>query len=338
MGKNNYSQVWIDGSFILTRALFALLRNNNPSEITPGDIIRVNIQTISKLSRDWGISGRKIIIIWDKWGQAYNGYIRSWLLRDHLKYKGSRKIITEETFREIERTGTEKEIARAKKELETNLLKQKTKAAMIEELPKLGICSYFYPGYEFDDIVTLASFYYYGKTDLPNIIVTKDTDLRYSLCPGACDFFSLPTYGSKPEIITYDSMYKTIPEPLRNRGIGLYQYNAMMNAAGFFGHNDMIVTKKKGSNPVTTLLNILDDNYSEISDPELYKLQYQTYNLSNFPDIDKVREDISKFELLGTFGSLVNFREFCNKFGVTDITENYYLRFLGHLDEKYYSQ
>ena len=66
----------------------------------------------------------------------------------------------------------------------------------------------------------------------------------------------------------------------------------MMNAAGFFGHNDMQVTKK-GAKPVETLLKILSEDYSGLKDPDLYKLHYETYDLGKFPNIDKVREDIS---------------------------------------------
>jgi len=336
MLRNNYAQVWIDGSFLLTRSVFALTRGTDPKKVTPGDIFKLNLQTINRLARDWGISGAKIIIIWDKWSSDYSGYIRSWLLRDHLKYKGSRKIITKEDVDEAERTGTEEEIKKVKREFDLNNLKQTSKYAMISEFPKLGICSYYYPGYEFDDIATLASFYYNDKTDLSNIIVTKDTDLRYSLCP-TCDFFSLPTYGSSPKIVTYREMYETIPEELRNRGVSLYQYNAMMNAAGFFGHNDLVVTKKRGAKSEKTLLGILDDNYEGISKPELYKLQYDTYDLSKFPNIDQVMKDISEFCCTGTYGTLDNFHEICKNYNITDISDIYYLGILSRLDEKYYS-
>lgn len=338
MIRNNYSQVWIDGSFLLTRALFALTRGKDPTEVTPGEIFKVNLQTINKLARDWGISGAKIIIIWDKWDQSYNGYIRSWLLKDKLKYKGSRSIMTEEILHELERTGTEAEIKKAKRELALNNLKQATKYAMIEEFPKLGIVSYYYPGYEFDDIVTLASFWYHGKSEMPNIIVTKDTDLRYSLCPGSCNFFSLPTYGSEPKIVTYEEMYQEIPEELRNQGVSLYQYNAMMNAAGFFGHNDMQVTKKKGVKAVETLLKILSEDYSNLKDPELYKLQYETYDLSKFPNIDQVKNDVSKFERSGKYGCLDRFHEICNTYKIEGLSDYFYQGILSRLDEKYYSE
>ena len=336
MLRNNYSQIWIDGSFLLSRAVYGLLgRTHDPDEFTPGDIFKVNLQTINRLARDWGISGAKIIIIWDKWSSDYSGYIRSWLLRDRLTYKGSRKIVNQEYVNELERTGTADEVKKAKRDLAINNLKQSSKYAMISEFPRLGIDCYYYPGYEFDDIVTLASFYYHNKTDLPNIIVTKDTDLQYSLCP-SCDFFSLPTHGSNPRIITYKEMYETIPQSLRDRGVSLYQYNAMMNAAGFFGHNDLTPTKKRRVKSEETLLKILDEDYSNLRDPELYKLQYETYDLSKFPGVENVQRDIEAFISSGTYGSLDNFHEVCKTYSITEISDIFYLGILSRLDEKYY--
>ena len=63
---NNYTLVLIDGSFLLTRALFAVTRGKDPGEVKPGELMKVNLQTINRLGRDWKISGSKVIIIWDK--------------------------------------------------------------------------------------------------------------------------------------------------------------------------------------------------------------------------------------------------------------------------------
>jgi hypothetical protein len=208
---------------------------------------------------------------------------------------------------------------------------------MIEEFPKLGIQNYCYPGYEFDDIATLVSFDLNGKTTNNNIIVTKDTDLQYSLSPG-CDYFSLPTYGSKPRIIKYSEMYDKVPKSLRDRGIGLYQYNAMMNAAGFFGHNDLKPTRKAGSNPEVTLLEILDGNYSKIVNQDLYELQYNTYNIWSFPGVDNVRQDIQNFLCSGSKGSLERFREFCKTYSITEISDSYYQGIISKFNEKYFTE
>ena len=333
MDRNNYSLVLIDGSFILTRALFAVTRGKSPEEVGPGDIMKLNLQTINKLARDWSISGCKVIVIWDKWGEEYNGYIRSYLLKDHLKYKGSRKYITEDDLKSL----TGKELEKAEKEYKLNLLKVATKEAMINEFPKLGIGTYLYPGYEFDDIATLASFELVGKTEKPNIIVTKDTDLTYSVSPW-CNFFSLPTYGSSPKIITYKEMLETVPKELRDKGLGLYQYGAMMNAAGFLGHNDMTPTKKKGVNSVKTLSDIMDGDYSGIKNPELFNLQYQTYDVSKFPHYEEVRNDILSFMTEGKMGNIEEFRRVCKEYGITDISDSYYLGLITRFDEKYFSE
>jgi hypothetical protein len=327
-----YTLVIIDGSFLLTRALYAITRGKNPLEVKPGELMKVNLQTINRLARDWDISGSKVMIIWDKWSEKYGGYIRHHILRDHLKYKSSRVIVTEEDLKGL----TGEELRKAERELSLNNLKMETKAAMIKEFPKLGIPCYYYPGYEFDDIATLVSFEYSGKTENPNVIVTKDTDLTYSLSPG-CHFFKLPTYGSEPKTITYEDMLQTIPAELKKRGVGLYQFGAMLNSSGFLGHNDLIVTKKKGAKMEETLLGILDGNYSGIKDPELYALQYSTYNISAFPDYSAVLEDVHGFLSCGSPGSADEFERVAKEYEIEGIDRMYYLKIITRFDEKYFS-
>jgi hypothetical protein len=206
---------------------------------------------------------------------------------------------------------------------------------MIKEFPKLGIGCYYFPGYEFDDIATLASFELNGKTELPNVIVTKDTDLTYSLSPG-CHFFKLPTYGSEPKIVTYDDMVQQIPAGLRSRGLGLYEYGAMLNSSGFLGHNDLVVTKKKGAKMEKTLEGILDGDYSGLKDPELYRLQYSTYNILAFPSYPAVLEDVHHFLTSGSSGSTFEFDRVCREYEVEGISKEYYLSLISRFDEKYF--
>ena len=329
---NNYTLVLIDGSFLLSRALFAVTRGKNPEDVKPGELMKVNLQTINRLARDWKINGSKVIIIWDKWEPEYGGYIRHHILRDHLVYKGSRRIITEEDLAGLKG----EELKKAEREVKLNELKQETKAAMIKEFPKLGIGCYYFPGYEFDDIATLASFELSGKTELPNVIVTKDTDLTYSLSPG-CHFFKLPTYGSEPKIVTYEDMVQQIPAGLRSRGLGLYEYGAMLNSSGFLGHNDLVVTKKKGANMEKTLEGILDGDYSGLKDPELYRLQYSTYNIPAFPSYPAVLEDVHHFLTSGSSGSTFEFDRVCREYEVEGISKEYYLSLISRFDEKYFS-
>ena len=329
---NNYTLVLIDGSFLLTRALFAVTRGKDPGEVKPGELMRVNLQTINRLGRDWKISGSKVIIVWDKWAPEYGGYIRHHLLRDHLTYKSSRKIVTEDDLKGL----TGEELKKAEREVKLNNLKQETKAAMIKEFPKLGIQNYYFPGYEFDDIATLASFELSGKTELPCVIVTKDTDLTYSLSPGF-HFFKLPTYGSEPKIVTYEEMCTTIPAGLRSRGLGLYQFGAMLNSSGFLGHNDLIVTKKKGAKMEKTLEGIMDGDYSGLKDPELYQLQFSTYNIPAFPNYPAVLEDVHHFLSDGSSGSTFEFERVVREYEMEGIDREYYLSIIARFDERYFS-
>lgn len=329
---NNYTLIIIDGSFLLSRALFAITRGKDPTEVKPGELMKVNLQTINRLGRDWRISGSKIIIVWDKWSEKYGGYIRHHMLRDHLVYKGSRKFVSSDDLIGLSGETLEK----AKRELALNELKRETKEAMIKEFPKLGIQCYYFPGYEFDDIATIASFEFSGKTEFPNVIVTKDTDLTYSLSPG-CHFFKLPTYGSEPKIVTYEDMVQTIPAGLRSRGVGLYQYGAMLNSAGFLGHNDLIVTKKRGVDQEKTLEEILVGDYSGLKDPDLYKLQYSTYNIPAFPEYPAVLEGVHKFLTDGSSGSTFEFERVKREYEIEDIDKEYYLSIISRFDERYFS-
>ena len=58
---NNYTLVLIDGSFLLSRALFAVTRGKNPEDVKPGELMKVNIQTINRLARDWKINGSSLL-------------------------------------------------------------------------------------------------------------------------------------------------------------------------------------------------------------------------------------------------------------------------------------
>ena len=87
-----------------------------------------------------------------------------------------------------------------------------------------------------------------------------------------------------------------------------------------------------------TLLKILSEDYSGLKDPDLYKLQYETYDLGKFPNIDKVREDISKFEKTGVYGKLDSFHEICNTYKIEGLSDYFYQGILSRLDEKYYSE
>lgn len=340
MISNKYNQVWVDGSWLLTRSLWIATKDLKIEEFNPGDVVRLCLYTISKLSKDWGISNDKVIIVWDKWSKNLGGYWRSWMIRDFVQYKGSRKFVTEQTIEEMRNDPnvTEEEIEKAIRELATSRIKFKAKEIMMEDFPKIGIPSYSYDGLEFDDIVSIASFQYYQPDGKPNVIFTKDSDLQYSTCPN-CVWACPPKSGeTEPKIITYDEMYYQIPEPLRRNGISLYNYNALMNAAGFMGHNDMGIAKKTHTDPTQALLKIINGNYEDLENVDMFKAQLNSYDLSQFPDIDQVKADIAKFETMGHYGTLDDFHEFCKKNNVTQVSDKYYTAMIDRFDQKLFTE
>ena len=340
MISNKYNQVWVDGSWLLTRSLWMATKDLPIEEFNPGDVVRLCLYTISKISKDWGISHDKCITVWDKWSKYFGGYWRSWMIRNFVQYKGSRKFITEETIEEMRNDPnvTEEELNKAIRELATNKIKFKAKEIMMNEFPKIGIPSYYYEGLEFDDIVSIASFQLYQEGSKPNVIFTKDSDLQYSTCPN-CVWACPPKSGeTEPKIITYDEMYYQIPEPLRRNGLSLYNYNALMNSAGFMGHNDMGVAKKSHTDSTMALLKIMSGNYSDLENVDMFKAQLASYDLSQFPDLDKVKNDISRFDKIGHYGDLNNFHDFCARNNVTQVSDRYYSAMMERFDQKLFTE
>lgn len=338
---NNYGLALIDGSWLLTRNLYITTKDKTIEEMDPAETVRLTIQTIAKLSKDWGINAQKVILVWDKWSKIYGGYIRSWMLKDYVTYKGSRKFMTEKLLEEMKQDPnvTQEQIEAAERELAISRVKFVAKDIMVKDFPKIGIGSYYYDGFEFDDIASIASFQFYGdsRCTLPNIIVTKDSDLQYSTCPN-CVWMSPPSGGvTDPKIITYEEMYYNIPEALREKGISLYMYNAYMNAAGFIGHNDMGVSKKTHTDPVETILKAMDGDFSDISNPEMFKAQLKSYDLSLFPGINIVKSDVDKFMTTGHFGTLSDFHDFCEMNKITSISDRYYSNMISRFDQKLFS-
>lgn len=336
---NKYNYAFIDGSFLLTRNLWVATKDKKPEEMNVGEVLRITIQTINKLYRDWGITADKIVCIYDSWDRNINGYIRSWMIKDYVQYKGSRKFITEQTIEAMKADPNTKpeDLEKAIHELATNKIKFQAKKIMLEEFKNIGIPAFSWPGYEFDDIATLASFGLNGQTDKPNVIVTKDSDLMWSTCPG-CDQFLLPTKGSEPKTVTYSEMYYKIPEILRDKGLGLYMYHAYCDSLGVTGHNDNLKTIKQGHDGTQAILNIMNGDYSDVSNPDAFKAQMKSFDLSCFPQVDQVNNMIQcDFGTVGKIGSLKEFKDFCVRYGIKGISDAYYNGLSERFDTKLFS-
>lgn len=337
---NKYGKAYIDGSFLITRNLWVATKGKDIKDMNPGDVLKITIQTISKLSKTWGVTADKVCLVFDEWDKDLGGYFRTWMIKDYVAYKGSRKYMTEKILEDMKADPgvSPVEIQKAERDLAVSNIKFEAKRLMKEEFGKIGIPYFSFPGYEFDDLVTLAAFGGCGKRSKPDVIVTKDTDLTWSLTPDV-DFFRLPTNGSQPEIITYQDMISLVPQELQDKGLGLYWYHAYCDSLGITGHNDNLKTIKKGRDGTKAILNIMNGNYEDVENVEAFKAQMKSFDLPGFPKIDEVTEMIETgFSTKGHLGTVQEFRDFCQRTGVDGIRDAYYSDFIGRLDQKLYSE
>ena len=173
---------------------------------------------------------------------------------------------------------------------------------------------------------------------LQHWLLSKDSDLTWSLCPG-CDQFLLPTKGSLPTIVTYDDMYYKIPEVLRNSGLGLYMYHAYCDSLGITGHNDNLKTIKSGKDGTQTILKIMNGDYSDVEKPDAFRAQMKSFDLSCFPDVDRVNDMIQNdFKTRGHIGTLDEFKIFCTKYDIKGISDTYYNGLSERFDTKLFSK
>lgn len=337
MISNKYKFGLIDLSYLMQRNLFAVSKGKGVGEYNAGEVIRITIQTINKVIRDYDITCDKFILVYDKWDKELGGYYRTWLLKDFVSYKGSRVYMTEEEVERMIASGeyTEEQIKKAREEAYMNQVKYKAKWGMISDMKNIGIPCLGLEGYEYDDLAWLSSCLLSDPSNNPegkkSVVITKDSDLLYSLSP-MMDYFKLPTGGSQPKVVTYEEMYETIPKELTANGVSLYDYKAYLDSLGQ-GHNDLGDSGKKGINVVETILKVLKGDYSDIENEEFFKKQLESFDLTKFPRLDKAMEIVKeKYNTEGKLGSLDDFHEFCKKYEITGITDTYYSNFIKKLD------
>lgn len=334
---NKYKYALIDFSYILSRNTFAVSAGKKRGEYTESDLIKSVIQTLAKLGKDYGICADKTILIGDKWSKDFGGYYRTYLVKDFTEYKGDRVYWDDKKVEDFiaEGTHTEEEIEKVKDEAYMNSVKYKAKYAIINDLGYFGIPSILVEGWEADDLSWASTGFLYNPEDKPSILVTKDSDWKYNLSP-KMDYFSLPKKGSNPEIITYDQMYLTIPDEIKAKGVSLYDYHCMTDALGF-GHNMLGVSKKTGTDSTQAILKILGGDYSDVENLDMYKTQMSTFDVSKFPRFNEVRDIVvNKYGTIGHIGTSSEFMEFCKKYNISGISEQYYNNFISRLDSSMY--
>lgn len=339
MTNNKYLYSLWDLSFLMQRNLYMISKGKDIGEYGPSDVIKMILQSVRKIARDWGITSDKIIFLADRWSSDYNGYFRTAILRG--EYKIDRVYITEEVVEEMKKdpSKTPEEIHEAELQAYFNKVKYITKWGLVKDLKNLGIPVLMEEGYEYDDLVYVASNVLYGKNNgKKSVIVTKDSDLMYSTSP-QMDLFRMKSGKSEAKLVTYDEMYYKIPESLRNRGVTLYQYKAFLDSLGF-GHNAMTVTRKAYcTNTESTILKILNGDYSDVEDVDTFNKQMLSFDVSKFPNIDKVINMINEdFPTIGKIGSLEDFHSFCSKYKIEGISDKYFSELVGDLDPNLYTK
>jgi len=325
--------------------MFSISRDKKPGEYTAGDAIRVTIQTLNKLARDWGITADKIIMIYDKWDKELGGYITTSMLKGCYKddrgdiegKKGLDAYMTKEKYEEMKNDPdvSQADLEEAEKKLYFNTVKYDAKWGMVKDLANFGVPSLGVDGWEYDNLAWLAAGLLYNPNDKPSIIVTKDSDLQYALTP-KMDYFRLPTHGSQPQIITYDEMYNSIPDPLKGK-LSLYDYKSYLDAMGE-GHNGMRKTRKDRVSPIDVIQHVMAGDYSDLDDVDLFKTQLSTFDISKFPRFNEAKRVVTDlFGTCGKLGSVVQFHEFCKKYGITEISDQYFITFISRFDPELYT-
>lgn len=336
---NKYQYLLVDLSLLLSRNVYAVSKGKEIGEYTSGEVVKMTLQTLNKIARDYKVTSDKIILLADSWDPEYNGYYRTYLLGGN--YKDSRSWMTPEKYKEISETPgiSESVIRKAEADLYQNQVKTEAKHILRTEAFKIGLPCLGVPGLECDDLFyIISSLLYSSGVTKKSVMVTKDSDCMFCTSP-AVDYFRLPVGGSKPEIKTYDEIYVTsVPQELRDKGLSLYEYKSLWDSLDG-GHNDMRRTRIQRTNLTKVISGILDGDYSGVKDIDLFKRQHQTFILDSFPMISQaVSEIIQKLPIIGHLGSLSEFHDFCDSYGVSGISDSYYTSFIGRFSQKLFTE
>lgn len=352
MFGNKYKYAIIDLSMLLYRNSWVVSKDKKPGDYSPGEIIQMTIWSLNKFARDYGLTADKYVFAVDKWEPSWNGYYTTYLLGG--AYKDSRGDIesakgkadplstymTREKFEELKKdpSSTPEIIEEAEKKLYFNETKQKAKFALMYELGKFGVPSIFLPGYEADNLMYLASMLLYDPQEKPSILVTKDSDVSYCTSPKMLQF-KMPVGKSEAKFITYEDMYDTMPQEIKDRGISLYQYKAFIDSLGVDGHNGMRKSIKDRTDSTRAILNIMNGDFSDLNDVDLFKKQMETFDIAKYPRFEEAKRQITDIlPNAGRLGSLEEFHKFCNKYDINRISDKYYVEFISRFDPALYNE
>lgn len=353
MVNNRFKYAIIDLSMLLYRNSWVISKDKEPGEYSAGEIIQMTIWSLNKFARDYGINADKYVFAVDKWDPTWNGYYTTYLLGG--AYKDSRGDIedakgkadplstymTREKYEALKADPsiTPEILKEAEKKLYFNETKQKAKFALMYELGNFGVPSIYLPGYEADNLMYLASMLLYDPNpqEKPSILITKDSDISYCTSPKMLQF-KMPVGRNQPEFITYEDMYNSMPDEIKNMGMSLYTYKSFLDSLGE-GHNGMRKSKKDRVNAVQAIQNIVKGDYSDLEDVDLFKRQMESFSIEKYPRFEEAKRQITDIlPNAGKLGSLEDFHKFCKKYGIDRISDRYYVEFISRFDPNMYKE
>lgn len=338
---NFYKYAFVDLSYVLSRNTFSLksMKPNRsvPMGYTAGDIVRLTIQTINKCCRDYNITADKYIFLRDTWDKTLGGYYRTSLLPKN-EYKGTRKYMTRYEFEKLKAdpSVTPEDLKKAEEDLYKNETMSQAKKILTTELGNFGIPTLSVEAWECDDLSYLAGALLMNDPDpKKSVVITKDSDIQYNITP-KMDYFRIPTGGSAPQVIMYDQMWNNMPLECRNLGMSLYDYHAIWESIGQ-GHNDMVSTKKDSADVLDTIIKCYKGDLSNIADPELYLKHMETFKIDKFPRLQEAIDLINNtLPVVGRLGNLEEFKNFCARIEVSEISDKYFTEFINRFDPTLY--
>lgn len=331
---NEHRYLFVDGSFMLKRHNFMeskdwINSDRDDSKYTAANVARRFMYSVNKLGQEVG-GVDKIFILWDMWDGG-NGYYTTQILKG--KYKDSRKFETKEDAEKPDLTEEEKReiLDNAKR----NEMQIESKRFIINHLGDYGMPSIRYGGYEADNLVWVYSSML-AFSDKTSVFSSSDGDWKFNGTSPSTHVYKVGMRGGKSEMFKYDQMVTEIPEDLRGK-VSLYDWKAYWDSLDG-SHNDMRKTRRDRVDTASIIENIvLRNDYSGIEDLELFKSQYSTFRVDQFPGFQRIIDEFPEKMKSGTFKSLSEFREFSDKSGL-GISDSWYTKFTDRLDPMLYGR
>lgn len=238
------------------------------------------------------------------------------------------------------RSEYENTLALYEQELEYEHIKERVKKTIIKELSNIGMISLSYQGWEADDLALLYA-QLLEKDDDTSIIVSKDSDWEYLLNPN----INLLRYH-RGEIYSYQQIYDTLPEEARRRGVGLYEYKAIVDS--LYGSHNNYQNCAKNDYPFNwdEFLNGMVENgrtgsidtLEKYCDTDIFLPQFKSFFIENYQDFHAVKDEVNNLlhNKCGSIYQVEEVKHFTNRVGL-NISQNYYQGYYDILNKDRYT-